>query len=307
MKVTHLSPLTIGIIGFCAVLFSFGAATQALAQIASTTLGIGISIGFGLDEGGGSAIRPSAVVFSGFAYPGASLVFLKDNSVIGTDVANTEGLFKKNIVINSGLTTLSLYARDWQGLVSPTVNISIYIPPSAQVDITSIMLGPTITAPASVALGSIVTITGSGLPESTIRLFNLEGTSAGPATTVVDASGRWKIAFQTKGLSVGEYGFKANAQATAAQGSLTAFSSALRFRLLGQEQIKDLEDELPAQCIGSDFNADGAINIVDFSIMLFYWNSPLPESITTNKCVDLVPDGVVNLRDFSVLMHDWTG
>ena len=42
-----------------------------------------------------------------------------------------------------------------------------------------------------------------------------------------------------------------------------------------------------------DLNGDGRVNLVDFSILLFYWG-------TNNECADQNLDGTVDLIDFSL-------
>jgi hypothetical protein len=50
----------------------------------------------------------------------------------------------------------------------------------------------------------------------------------------------------------------------------------------------------------ADYNCDGLVNIVDFSILIYWFNrAPVPEAI------DLTGDGAVNLRDFSVMAYYW--
>jgi hypothetical protein len=56
----------------------------------------------------------------------------------------------------------------------------------------------------------------------------------------------------------------------------------------------------PDFCRRSDLNTDGKVNLVDFSILLFHWNS-------TNPLADINLDGKVNLVDFSVQLFCWTG
>ena len=51
-----------------------------------------------------------------------------------------------------------------------------------------------------------------------------------------------------------------------------------------------------------DFNNDGKVNSVDFSIMLFFWKAKPPFS---NPFVDTNNDGKVNSIDFSILMYQW--
>jgi hypothetical protein len=52
-----------------------------------------------------------------------------------------------------------------------------------------------------------------------------------------------------------------------------------------------------------DINKDGSINIVDFSILMYFWDATPP----SNPCADLNKDGTVNLTDFSIMLYWWTG
>jgi hypothetical protein len=55
-------------------------------------------------------------------------------------------------------------------------------------------------------------------------------------------------------------------------------------------------------CIGADFNHDGKVNSVDFSIMLAFWKTAYPFK---NACVDINKDKQVNSVDFSILLYQW--
>jgi hypothetical protein len=48
-----------------------------------------------------------------------------------------------------------------------------------------------------------------------------------------------------------------------------------------------------------DFNSDGAVNTLDFSLMVAVWNQSSPLH-------DLNKDGMVNSLDFSILVQHWT-
>lgn len=52
-----------------------------------------------------------------------------------------------------------------------------------------------------------------------------------------------------------------------------------------------------------DINKDGSIDIVDFSILMYFWHQTNP----SNPCADINKDGVVNLIDFSIMLYWWTG
>jgi len=59
---------------------------------------------------------------------------------------------------------------------------------------------------------------------------------------------------------------------------------------------------LPVACSGADFNKDGIVNSVDFSILLYFWKTAPPFK---NPCVDINKDGRVDSVDFSILLYQW--
>lgn len=64
-----------------------------------------------------------------------------------------------------------------------------------------------------------------------------------------------------------------------------------------------LPPSIPAKTFSSaDFNHDGIVNSVDFSIMLFFWKIKPPFS---NPYVDINKDEQVNSVDFSILLYQW--
>ena len=56
-----------------------------------------------------------------------------------------------------------------------------------------------------------------------------------------------------------------------------------------------------AKCGIVDFNCDGRVNLIDFSILLYNWGTP------TDTKTDLSEDGKVNITDFSIMLFWWTG
>ena len=56
-------------------------------------------------------------------------------------------------------------------------------------------------------------------------------------------------------------------------------------------------------CKGADLNFDGKVNIIDFSILLYFWGQTKPANIYA----DINFDGIVNIIDFSIMMYQWTG
>lgn len=63
-----------------------------------------------------------------------------------------------------------------------------------------------------------------------------------------------------------------------------------------------LPEKATTVCKGADFNDDGKVNSVDFSILLAFWQKLPPFN---NPCVDVNKDGQVNSVDFSILLYQW--
>ncbi|KKQ46505.1 MAG: hypothetical protein US65_C0037G0007 [Candidatus Yanofskybacteria bacterium GW2011_GWC2_37_9] len=67
--------------------------------------------------------------------------------------------------------------------------------------------------------------------------------------------------------------------------------------LIGDTNIKstDVTLNIPGDC-----NADGAINLTDFSVLAFWYKKQNPP-----VCVDINKDNIVDLIDFSILAYYW--
>ncbi|MCK5211196.1 dockerin type I repeat-containing protein, partial [Candidatus Parcubacteria bacterium] len=105
--------------------------------------------------------------------------------------------------------------------------------------------------------------------------------------------GKWELVFNTEPLAEDFHTAKALFQ-VAVEGNIirSGFSKSVSFYVgkVGGEAV----------CPGADLNGDGRVNLVDFSILLFWWG-------TDNECADQNQDGKVDLIDFSIMMFYWTG
>ncbi len=282
------------------IYFSFFLLLALLAQILfigsirATDLTIMLTIpGSSTPVSGGSGGAPQPVGnvrISGFAYPGAIVTFLRDGAVIGTEVAEASGRFERLFLVDPGSATFGLWARDRYGLISPTVNISFTLTEGSVAEIDLVSLPPTI-GHEHITEGGALTMYGSAFPASVVRVFNNINTFTAPLTTVAGANGRWEYKLAREEFNPGNFSYKANYQYEP-QSILSPFSSDLALHLV--------------TCSNSDFNNDGAINLTDLSILLYYWGRPLPKSGLANGCVDRNGDQTVNLVDFSILMYEWT-
>lgn len=272
-------------------------AQQAYGQSATTlTSGVSITISDGTGGGGGPAVKnPATLTFNGFAYPGAVITYLRNGTVVGTSLARSDGTFTNTVSINPGLITFGVFARDDDGLTSATANIILNVKANTKIDISNIFLSPTITADRfRLQRGGTLRIFGSAFPETLIRLFSNLSPGNNPIATInTGAGGTWEYLYQTERLGEGEYSLKVNAQIDNPF-MISSFSENLEFTIA----------ELA--CSGADFNFDTRVNIIDFSILIFYWQKNPSIGEITNICTDLNTDEIVDIYDFSILMHQWT-
>ncbi|MCP6719317.1 MAG: hypothetical protein KJI71_03740, partial [Patescibacteria group bacterium] len=102
----------------------------------------------------------------------------------------------------------------------------------------------------------------------------------------------WLYELNTDPLEEGTYEVKAKAYY--GNGEQSQFSQTLSFLVLPTGALA---------CRGADLNFDNEIDIVDFSILLFFWQQTNPG----NRCADINFDGIVNIFDFSIMMYWWSG
>ncbi|MCX6759220.1 MAG: dockerin type I repeat-containing protein [Candidatus Nealsonbacteria bacterium] len=235
---------------------------------------------------------PAIVVFEGRAYPNAFLTILKDNQAAATFFALPSGLFKKELTgIRAGIYTFGVWAEDTAGRKSVTLNFTVSILEGMTTTISGIFISPTIeVGPIQVERGDDVNIFGQAFPESEIKIF--VASSETIKETKTDRQGKWDYKLNTALLSEMEH--TAKARAFFVDGEYSPFSHTVNFLVLKSGALV---------CRGADLNFDDRVNIIDFSILLYFWGQRKPANI----CVDINQDGIVNIVDFSIMMYWWMG
>lgn len=237
----------------------------------------------------GGAPAPANVIFEGRAYPKAFLTLLKNDRVAATFFAENSGLFKKELTgISEGRYTFGIFAEDTEGRKSVTLSFTINILAGTTTTISRIFISPTISlAPIQVERGEKINIFGQVFPRSQVNIFISPGEIVKEA--IANSQGKWIFELDTSPLKEVEY--EVRAKAFFGEGEQSQFSQTISFSLL------------PPKCRGADLNFDGKVNIVDFSILLYFWDQKKP----ANRCADINFDGIVNIVDFSIMMYQWTG
>jgi hypothetical protein len=231
------------------------------------------------------------VILQGKAYPNAKITVLYDGRVATIIDADSLANFKGEIKdLTAGIYTFSLWAEDSKGRKSITFSFTTTVTSGMTTTVSGIFLPPTIELEkTNVAKGEELNIFGQTAPESQLTI-HVESPQEIIKTTKAEKTGDWDYSLDTSPLEEGMHTTKAKAESP--EGLKSSFSSVLAF-YVGKYGVAEI-------CPRADFNKDGKTNLIDFSIMLYWWGK-------YNPCVDQNRDGIVNLPDFSILMYWWTG
>jgi hypothetical protein len=237
------------------------------------------------------------VTINGFAFPRSQVVVLVDGREATRISTNNSGEYSVTLdQIARGVYTFGLYAIGPDQARSSTFSTSFTVTGARTSALSNINIPPSIVVrPDPVDPGTPVVISGYALPNANLTLENeRDGSTASRQTftTTSDINGQWSISIPTNGFSVGTY--KARARATQTVGVSTNFSNYTLYGV-GQAAVRPMS---------ADLNRDGRVNLIDFSILLFWWNT---DGGNSDPAADINGDGRVNLTDFSILLFNWTG
>ena len=246
--------------------------------------------------GGGGAVyipppeKVTKVVLQGKAYPSAVITVLQDGKVVTTEKVDSGANFKVVIKdITPGVWTFGLWAEDKEGRRSITFSFTTTVTKDMTTTVGGIFIPPTIELKKiRVARGETLDILGQTAPKSEVSI-SVESPEI-TKKTEADEKGDWDYPFDTSPLTEGSHTTRAKAETP--EGLLSSYSKVLGF-YVGKFGVEEI-------CPKADFNKDGKTNLVDFSIMLYWWGK-------YNPAVDQNQNGIVDLPDFSILMYWWTG
>lgn len=215
--------------------------------------------------------------FSGYASPGAFITILDGNAVVGTVSADGAGVFTKSLTNQlAGNHSFGIQAIDTGGNSTPEIDMVINLQPHAETVIGNLLMPVTVTTQT----GTRPILSGTGTPGSTLSIFINPGGVIESATVAGDGSWTHTVATQ---LPPGTH--SAYVVASTQTGLVSAASSTINFDVT---------------CMIADYNCSGRVDIVDFSILMYYWG-------TSDPTTDLNNDHIVDLTDFSILMFYWNG
>lgn len=238
------------------------------------------------------------VIISGYAFPNSTVTFLVDGDIADTVRSNNSGSYTVTLdSIAKGVYTFGVYGEDPTKVKSSTFSTSFSVIGARTSELTNINVAPSIkVSPDPVNPGQALTISGYGLPNSAILLeYGRQKFKQQMQTNASsDSSGKWSATVDTGGFTKGTYQVRAKSTQTSSAVT-TGFSN---YTYFGVGEVAATGQS------SADLSRDGKVNLTDFSILLFWWNTNGGDS---NPPADINRDAKVNLTDFSILLFNWTG
>ena len=236
------------------------------------------------------------VIINGFAYPESKVSILVDGKFFDTTTADNTGKYSITLdQIAKGVYTFGVYAEGPDGTKSSTFSTSFTVTGSRTTSLSNINVAPSILVePDPVNPGETLTISGYALPNATVYIENgkLRSSIIKELTVTSDDKGAWSTTLDTSPFSVATYQVRAKSKQD--EGAETNWSEYTYYGVGGDAEVP----------INADLNRDGKVNLIDFSILLFWWATDGGDS---DPPADINRDGTVSLTDFSIMLFNWSG
>ncbi|MFA6194356.1 MAG: dockerin type I domain-containing protein [Patescibacteria group bacterium] len=252
--------------------------------------------------GGGGSIAPiTSVTLSGYAYPLNKITILKDGQIALTTIAGPDAIFNAVLTgLTEGFYNFSIYSEDIYGLKSGAFTFPVYITKGASTNIGGIFLAPTIKLDKeSVKSGDNITILGQSAPNAEINI-TVNSEKENIIKTKTDQNGVYSYDFDTALLELGDHSAKSK---STLKKQVSSYSKIVGFKVFEDKaSAAAYEEEKQGETAKGDFNNDNKVDLIDFSILSYWYKKPQPPTI-----VDMNKDGRINIIDFSILAFSWTG
>lgn len=257
--------------------------------------------------GGGSAGAPvgfipganqpysTNVIIRGKSYPSTDVHILLDGKVLGIVKSdNKADFYFETKEVTPGVTNFGFWSEDVFGLKSTLLNLTFRVVSGAATTISGVYISPSIDVDKkSLQKGENIKIFGQSVPSTQIKVHVNSAVEHIIQTNAAE-TGKWELTFNTEPLEDDFHTAKSMFEVKTDEGQIvkSGFSKSVSFYI----------NKTPGKsaCPNADLNKDKRVNLVDFSILLYYWN-------TNNNCADQNTNGKVDLVDFSIMMYYWTG
>lgn len=250
--------------------------------------------------GGGGAVTTVAtpavsgtgtINIKGTAYPKSTVNVLLEGVFVSQIDVDSNAKFE--VTMNSvpaGSRVVNLFSTDANNRKSITLTFTVTVTANSIATLTSVLMPPTIDiSSTNIAKGQSVRIFGYAEPTAEVNV-HVASHKETVNKIISDSNGAYALLFDTKSLTEEEHTTKSRA---VFESLVSSFSHVLQFFVGTGSKLKT-----------ADENKDGKVNIIDFSILLFWWNTKDSKGL---GIADINGDGKVNIVDFSIMLFQWTG
>jgi cysteine-rich repeat protein len=268
---------------------------SATCKVEPAGSGGGGSSGGGSSSGGSDdELGDTLVNITGVGYPRRNITLLLDTESVGTVRVGADGRFEFSTEADPGTATLGLWSTDINGVRSITLNNTFDVTQGAITNISGIILPPTVSvANARINPGETIEVRGQSAPNATVEIHIDDSDIVEEVQS--NAAGIWTYQLDTGRLSIAEHIIRARSvTGTPPLTTESSFSTSLQLFVGVDGQATQ----------PSDLNRDTFVNLIDFSILIFWWQSNGGDS---DPPADINQNGNVGLEDFSILLFNWTG
>ena len=261
--------------------------------------GGGGAVGGGGGGGGGAIGSGATVIFNGRAFPASPVTLLKDGQIVASTAAGGDAMFQITLTdLSTGSYIFSVYTEDSKGNRTSLQSFPLTVTPNVTINVGGVFIAPTIAVDKSqVKRGDNIAIFGQSVGKGEVTI-HVGSENEYFLKTTADKNGVYLYNFDTSVLENGQHSTKAK---SAISGEISDFGKAVGF-LVGNLNVAAVAGV--KKSIKGDVNLDGKVNLIDFSIVAYWYKRPgLPKTIDDR----LNGDGKINLVDFSILAFNWTG
>ncbi len=261
----------------------------------------GGSGGGGGGGGGGAGYAPifqTSAIFRGIGYPSSKVTLLQNAQIVAVTEAGPDAKFEVDISnLSAGTYNFGVWGQDALGNRSITQTFVVTLTNGATTVISGIFLAPTIGIDkVQVKRGDILNVLGYTTPKATVSVV-INSEKEIVEKIISSDNGYYLYKFNTGEVDYGDH--TTHSRAATNDGNVTTDSNFVSFKV----GVKNVLAAAPSKAASAgDLNNDTRVNLIDFSIMAYWYRRPSP--LLT---VDLNGDGKVDLVDFSILAYYWTG
>lgn len=246
--------------------------------------------------------------FSGYCGPNVTVTFLENGISVGTTTSDSTGYFSKDIQKDDETNhTFSYYCTDPAANTTATLSTTVSTTINNQVTTSGIIVPPTIKlAATSVDIANSVSISGYTIPSSTVTVTINSSTIT--KTTTSNSSGYWSVSVAASEIGGGSHtvstvvtkGTTTSASSSTLSFNITGSSTGPTATPNPAATNTPTPTPTPIQYLPADFNKDRKVDDIDLGLFLAKFEKPVSKD---GEIFDLNSDGQINIVDLSILLY----